>query len=159
MRILVVSLDSDLKWESEFKQKLAKDKSLCCALRHLSYSHPTQDIALLMKAVFLPTLLYSCTTWCNVGVGRTKQLQVLCNRVSKLSCVDVNIEKMMKERILNLLEKALDPSHPLHYMTEHCISSNSRPARRPRLTSVRTKNSKYYESFLPCAVRLYNAQE
>ena len=142
MRILGVSEVGKVNSD----KNLAKAKSLCCALRHLSYSHPTQDIAH-MEVVFLPTLLYICTTWCNVGVGSTNQLQTLCDRVSRLSCVDFDIEKMMKERILNLHEKTLDPSHPLHYMTEHCKSSNARPGRRPRRTSVRTKNSKYYESF------------
>ena len=157
MKILDSTPSNNLKWNDEFTHKLIKAKKLSYALRHLSYSS-ARDIKLRFDAVFIPTLFHSCTAWCNVTEGQKQQLQVLCERVGRLANSQFNVANVIRNNILELFKKSDDPAHPLYSKTANCrITSNTRPLRRPRLVSVKAKSTRYYQSFVPSTVRIYNA--
>ena len=156
IKILGLTLNSNLKWETELDNKLSKAKKLAYALRHLSFTHPVGDIKQLFESVFIPSLLYCCQTWCNITDGQFHQLQAVCDRASRFANSKVDVRTLVLSNVFDLFVKSLDPSHPLNYITKSCERTNNTVARRPRLLSEKSKSARYHKSFLPTAVRLFN---
>ena len=156
IKVLGLTLSNNLKWEVEVDNKLRKAKQLTYALRHLSFTHSIGDIKQLFESVLVPSVFYCCQAWCNLTDSDIDQLQRICNRAGYFANSHLDFRTHLLKNVLDLFVKAHDPMHPLHYMTISCRRSSNVASRRPRLLSERAKSTRYFKSFLPTAIRLYN---
>ena len=157
MKILGLTLSSDLKWDVEISSKIAKCKSLIYALEHLRYTHNVRDIAYLYRSVFIPTICYCSPVWCNLSKTLLQKLQVTCNRASRIADDHCEIEELVGEHVLSLFVKSGNPCHPLYYIVApHLLRGRRDNVRRNRLLSVRSRTTRFLNSFLPFAIRLFN---
>ena len=158
VKILGLTLSSDLKWTSEIEYRVNKCRKLTYAMRHLSFTHSTSDMNYLFHSVFVPTLFYCCPAFCNMSISLVKKLQLTCNRASHFAGSHLDVSKHIMKCTFQLCEKSLELDHPLHpIVAKHLHTSrNRRILRRRRLLSVRSNTTRFLNSFLPVSIRIFN---
>ena len=105
--------------------------------------------------VVASAIFYAVVCWRGGMAERDRgKLNKLVRRVSSvLDCPLKSIEQVGEERMLSKLTSIMDnTSHPLHETVRALSSSFSSGLLRPQC-----RKERYRRSFLPAAVRLYNA--
>ena len=157
-RYLGVQLDNKLDWKSHMEVVYRKGQSRLYFLRRLRSFNICQPLLCnVYHTVVASALFFAVACW---GEGaRTADR----NRVDKLirkasSVVGAELEMVQQvagTRTLNRLGSILaNPAHPLHSLK---VVNNSTFSQR--LIAPVCKSERYRKSFIPTAIRLYNAQK
>ena len=150
--VLGLQLSNNLKWHTLANTKVSKLNSLFHAFKHLSFTHPEEDLKLLFQAVLVPSVMYGCPAWCNIGAGELQRIQVALNRSAKIAGVAFDIKEHIDYNILSLFKLSQNPKHMLHSIIPPL--TNTRISRRPRIPSVKTNSQRFFSHFVPTGVRL-----
>ena len=157
-KYLGVVLDNKLEWTTNTEAVYKKGLSRLYFLRRLrSFNVCNRMLQMFYESVVASTIFFAVVSW---GAGiKAKDANRLNKLIKKAGSVVgsklVTLEEVAEDRMLAKLLVIMDNvSHPLHETLDKLKSSFS-----SRLIHPRCLKERHRKSFLPGAVRLYNASQ
>lgn len=155
-KYLGVHIDNKLNWTQNTEAIYRKGQSRLYFLRRLrSFNVCKKMLTMFYQSVVASSLFYAVLCWgSGAKVKHTNQLNKLIKKASSIIGEElVPLEVVAEKRIMSKLLTILDnTSHPLHDVFVNLRSNFSW-----RLIPPRCKSERYRKSFVPTAIRLYNA--
>ncbi|XP_035812432.2 uncharacterized protein LOC118471519 [Amphiprion ocellaris] len=155
-RYLGLQLDNKLSWSANMDSVYKKGQSRLYFLRRLaSFRVCSKLLYMFYQSIVSSVLFYAVVCW--GGSAKRKDIQRL-NRLVRKACSVVglsldSVEKVLEQRTLSKIRAILsNESHPLNSVFSHQRSTMS-----SRLLSLRCSTERLKNSFVPGAIRLYNA--
>ena len=145
IKLLGVTLSSDLKWDMHIENISTRCKQLAFLFKQLRISTAVADLSLLIESLLLPVILYAFPAWCNVTKSQISTLQSLVNRITRICRTPkIDLEDRMRTAVVSLYRNSSHSSHPLHFLRPQAASvrySRRDPNRTilPRVRSERVK--------------------
>ena len=157
-RYLGVQLDSKLDWKSHMEAPYRKGQSRLYFLRRLRPFNICQPLLCSVSHSMVASALFFAVACWGEGV-RTADKNRLDKLIRKASSVvgdaQQTVQKVAEARTLNKLGTIMtNPAHPLH--SRKMINSGTFSQ---RLIAPMCKSERYRKSFIPAAIRFYNAQK
>ncbi|TWW62553.1 putative RNA-directed DNA polymerase from transposon BS [Takifugu flavidus] len=154
-RFLGTTITRDLKWEPTISSLIKKAQQRMFFLRKLrKLKLPPRMLAQFYTAIIESILTSSITVWFAGATVRDRlRLQRVVRAAEKvIGCRLPSIQDLYISRTWRRAGRiTADPSHPGHGLVSPLPSGR-------RLRSIRTKTSRYMNSFFPSAIRLLNTK-
>ncbi|TWW79204.1 putative RNA-directed DNA polymerase from transposon BS [Takifugu flavidus] len=154
-RFLGTTITRDLKWEPTISSLIKKAQQRMFFLRQLrKLKLPPRMLAQFYTAIIESILTSSITVWFAGATARDRlRLQRVVRAAEKvIGCRLPSIQDLYISRTRRCAGRiTADPSHPGHGLFSPLPSGR-------RLRSIRTKTSRYTNSFFPSAIRLLNTK-
>ncbi|TWW56579.1 hypothetical protein D4764_08G0005660 [Takifugu flavidus] len=154
-RFLGTTITRDLKWEPTISSLIKKAQQRMFFLRQLrKLKLPPRMLAQFYTAIIESILTSSITVWFAGATARDRlRLQRVVRAAEKvIGCRLPSIQDLYISRTRRCAGRiTADPSHPGHGLFSPLPSGR-------RLRSIRTKTSRYMNSFFPSAIRLLNTK-
>ncbi|TWW77638.1 hypothetical protein D4764_12G0010280 [Takifugu flavidus] len=154
-RFLGTTITRDLKWEPTISSLIKKAQQRMFFLRQLrKLKLPPRMLAQFYTAIIESILTSSITVWYAGATVRDRlRLQRIVHAAEKvIGCRLPSIQDLYISRTRRCAGRiTADPSHPGHGLFSPLPSGR-------RLRSIRTKTSRYMNSFFPSAIRLLNTK-
>ncbi|TWW59025.1 hypothetical protein D4764_06G0005550 [Takifugu flavidus] len=154
-RFLGTTITRDLKWEPTISSLIKKAQQRMFFLRQLrKLKLPPRMLAQFYTAIIESILTSSITVWyAGTTVRDRLRLQRVVRTAEKvIGCRLPSIQDLYISRTRRCASRiTADPSHPGHGLFSPLPSGR-------RLRSIRTKTSRYMNSFFPSAIRLLNTK-
>ncbi|TWW55980.1 hypothetical protein D4764_09G0010300 [Takifugu flavidus] len=154
-RFLGTTITRDLKWEPTISSLIKKAQQRMFFLRKLrKLKLPPRMLAQFYTAIIESILTSSITVWYAGATARDRlRLQRVMRAAEKvIGCRLPSIQDLYISRTRRRAGRiTADPSHPGHGLFSPLPSGR-------RLRSIRTKTSRYMNSFFPSAIRLLNTK-
>lgn len=155
-KYLGLQLDNKLNWSQNMDMVYKKGQSRLYFLRRLaSFNVCSMLLNMFYQSIVFSVLFYAVVCW--GGNARKRDIQKLNRLIRKAGSVVGlsldSVEKVVEQRTLAKIRAILsNQSHPLHSVSTHQRSSVS-----TRLLSLSCSTDRLRNSFVPRAIRLYNA--
>ena len=154
-RFLGTTITRDLKWEPTISSLLKKAQQRMFFLRQLrKLKLPPKMLVQFYTAIIESILTTSITVWFAGATARDRlRMQRVVRAAEKvIGCRLPSIQDLYISRTRRRAGRIrADPSHPGHALFAPLPSGR-------RLRSIRTKTSRYFNSFFPSAIRLLNTK-
>ncbi|TWW55937.1 putative RNA-directed DNA polymerase from transposon BS [Takifugu flavidus] len=154
-RFLGTTITRDLKWEPTISSLIKKAQQRMFFLRKLrKLKLPPRMLAQFYTAIIESILTSSITVWFAGATARDRlRLQRVVRAAEKvIGCRLPSIQDLYISRTRRCAGRiTADPSHPGHGLFSPLPSGR-------RLRSIRTRTSRYTNSFFPSAIRLLNTK-
>ena len=153
-KFLGVHISEDLIWTTNCSKLVKKAHQRLFFLRTLRKNHLSSDILVNFYRCTIESILTNCiTVWYgNCSASDRKALQRVVKTAQRIAGAPLPaIKDIYRKRCLKRAGKIIrDPSHPSHGLFTLLPSGR-------RYRSLRTKTTRYRNSFFPTAVRLLNS--
>ena len=153
-RFLGTTITRDLKWELTISSLIKKAQQRMFFLRQLrKLKLPSKMLLQFYTAIIESILSTSITVWYAGTTARDKhRLQRIVRAAEKvIGCRLPSLQDLYTSRTRGRAGRIMaDPSHPGHRLFVPLPSGR-------RLRSIRTRTSRYMNSFFPSAIRLLNS--
>uniref|UniRef100_A0AAZ1Y5A1 Reverse transcriptase domain-containing protein n=1 Tax=Oreochromis aureus TaxID=47969 RepID=A0AAZ1Y5A1_OREAU len=153
-KFLGVHISEDLIWTTNCSKLVKKAHQRLFFLRTLRKNHLSSDILVNFYCCTIECILTNCiTVWYgNCSASDWKVLQKVVKTAQRIAGAPLPaIKDIYRKRCLKRAGKIIkDPSHPSHGLFTLLPSGR-------RYRSLRTKTTRYRNSFFPTAVRLLNS--
>ncbi|CAM4312390.1 unnamed protein product [Leuciscus chuanchicus] len=153
-KFLGVHISEDLTWTTSCSKLVKKAHQRLFFLRTLRKNNLSSDILVNFHRCTIESILTNCiTVWYgSCSASDRKALQRVVKAAQRIAGAPLpSIEDIYRKRCLRRAGKIIkDPSHPAHRLFTLLPSGR-------RYRSLRTKTTRYRNSFYPTAVRLRNS--
>jgi hypothetical protein len=158
VRLLGITLSSDLKWDNHVENVCARAaKRLFSLIQLRAIGVPPFSLEMYYKCVIRSLLLYASPAWCNLGNGLSDRLAKIDRRASRI-IGSQGITPSLRETANNIgvkLMRQIDrqPNHPLS-VTVVRQDEPTKTRRSKSICSCWAKTSRFRDSFTSFANKL-----
>ncbi|KAL3065695.1 hypothetical protein OYC64_015782 [Pagothenia borchgrevinki] len=154
-KYLGVHLDNGLNWRINTDAVYKKGMSRLYFLRKLrSFNVCSKMLEIFYQSVVASALFFAAVCWGgSIRAGDTSRINKLIRKAGSVIGIKLDpFEAVVERRTLNRLLSIMDnPTHPLHLQLDSQRSSFSN-----RLLQLPCHKDRYWKTFLPTAITLYN---